>query len=335
MSSLPGNLQGYLRTVTGAAPRIKPAPSGLVSKLPLHLRERYDWAFARIFDHELLFAFEMGGTDQADGPTPGDLAQQADTIREKLGRDAVFVLHPVPSYVRNRLVQSRISFIVPDSQMFLPMIPADLREHFPRRRQSHRGKLLASAQVIVLHQLVKGGLDNLSQREIAHRIGYTGMMVSHAREQLESLGLCEAAKQGRSVTLRFPLSRRDLWERSRELMASPVQKTHWITGTVPCNLRCLAGISALSERSMLGGDAIPTFAIHHKTFLDLLEKGAVRDCPLHEEAGARIEAWRYDPRPLADGRGTVDAFSLYLSMESEPDDRVQQELDHMMEEIAW
>lgn len=329
------NIKNYFHSVTGVAPQLEPAPGEMVSSLPLYIRELYHWRFAKVFDHEFLFALEKGVKEELNEQTPGDLLQQADVIREKLGRDVVFVLHPVPSFVRNRLVHSRISFIVPGSQMFLPMIPLDLREHFPRRRYSHRGKLLASAQVIVLYQIVKGGLENLSQQEIAREIDYSAMMVSNARDQLESHGLCEIEKRGRAVSLHFPMSRRELWEQSRELMSSPVQKTHWISGDIPDDLRCLAGISALSQKTMLGHDAIPTFAVYHKTFLELLENRRFHGCPIREDANAQVEAWRYDPRLLVDKKGVVDCFSLYLSLESDPDTRVQQELETMMEGIAW
>lgn len=329
------NLKYYFHSVTGLALRLESAPHEMVSKLPLYIRERYQWRCARIFDHKFLFALEKDDEQEPVEPTPGDLAQQAEAIREKLGREVVFVLHPVPSYVRNRLVHSHVSFIVPGSQMFLPGIPLDLREYFPRRKSSHRGKLLASSQVIVLYQLLRGGLERLSQREIADKISYSAMMVSNARDQLESHGLCEVEKHGRSVSLHFPLSRRELWQQARELMSNPVQKTHWIVGDIPNGLCSMAGVSALSQRTMLGQDAIPTVAIFYKTFLKLVKNGRVQSTPMREESGIRVEAWRYDPKLLADREGRVDVYSLYLSLEDSPDERIQQELNKMMGEIQW
>ena len=86
---------------------------------------------------------------------------------------------------------------------------------------------------------------------------------------------------------------------------------------------------------MLQQDAVPTFAILRKAFTKLLESGLIQGCPSPHGAHARIEAWRYDPLRLAGPDLTVDAFSLYLSLESDPDERVQQELGHMMENLPW
>jgi hypothetical protein len=334
MTLMPEKLLTYLRDIAGSIPRLELAPAQVVKPLPLFLRDAYLWRIGTLFDHELLFAIEKPRLDDEGSPTPADYVKQADVLREKLGREVVFVLNTVPSFNRNRLVQAQVPFIVPGTQLFLPMILVDLREQYPRLRPPRPERLLTSAQVIVLHQLVHGSLAGLSQSEIARRIDYTTMMVSNARDQLEAHGLCEVEKQGRAVALHFPLPRKELWRKASPLMTSPVQKRAFITGSVPDEFRCLAGISALSRRSMLGNDAVPTFAIHHGRFQDLLETGQIHGCPIPTDASAQVELWKYDPRPTSD-QGTVDVFSLYLSLESEPDDRVQQELARMMEEIAW
>ena len=324
----------YLQLVTGVAARMEPAPVDGISKLPLYLREQYQWRSTRIFDHEFLLAVEHDRAPDEE-QTPTDFVKQARVIAEKLGREVVFVLHPVPSFLRNRLVHAGVSFIVPGSQLFLPSIPADLRERFPRVRDSKQGKLPASAQVVVLYQLTHGGLDGLSQQEIAGKISYTPMMVSLVRDQLESHGLCAVEKHGRSISLRFPSSSRELWAAAKPWLTSPVSKSLWITGDLPDDLRCAAGITALSSKSMLQQDAVPTYAILHKTFTKLLESGRLQGCPSPHGAHALVETWRYDPLRIAGPDLTVDAFSLYLSLESDPDERVQQELGHMMENLPW
>jgi hypothetical protein len=335
MHFLTEKLRSYLRDVVGASPQLDPAPDAIVKPLPLFLRDTYQWRVGKLFDHDLLFAIEKSRQVEGEATTPADYVKQADTLREKLGREVVFVLNPVPSFIRTRLVQAQVPFIVPGTQMFLPMLLVDLREHYPRLRPPRPERLLTSAQVIVLHQLIHGSLDGLSQSEIARVIDYTTMMVSNARDQLDAHGLCEVEKRGRAIVLRFPLPRRELWGKASALMTSPIQKRVWITGTIPDDFRCLAGISALSRRSLLGEDAVPTFALHQAQFQALLETGKVHGCPIPADASARAELWKYDPRPLADRSGSVDPFSLYLSLESDPDDRVQQELTRMMEEIAW
>lgn len=47
-----------------------------------------------------------------------------------------------------------------------------------------------------------------------------------------------------------------------------------------------------------------------------------------------IEVWRYDPT-LMSLNGYVDKLSLYLSLINDEDERVQIELEHLLETIEW
>jgi hypothetical protein len=47
-----------------------------------------------------------------------------------------------------------------------------------------------------------------------------------------------------------------------------------------------------------------------------------------------IEIWRYDPKLLSIN-GVVDKLSLYLLLNDDINERVQGELQQMMEEIKW
>ncbi|WKZ71730.1 MAG: hypothetical protein QY308_08880 [Ignavibacteriaceae bacterium] len=53
-----------------------------------------------------------------------------------------------------------------------------------------------------------------------------------------------------------------------------------------------------------------------------------------EDADFQLEIWKYNPRPLSDG-GTVDIFSLYATLQHDPDERVQAALEEMMEGVEW
>lgn len=328
---MPDKLRDYLATVAGIAPAFEPVPRSLTGKLPLFVRERYRWRTAELFGHECLFALEKASEESQ---TPGDYAMQGDRIRGELGREAIFVLETVPSFVRNRLVQAAVPFIVPGSQMFLPMLLVDLREYFPRKHKQ-RKQLLTSAQVIVLYQLTRGGLEGLAKKAIAEHIGYSAMMVSNATDDLQAHGLCSIEKKGRASSVCFPDSREELWQNARDLMRSPVRKTYHVEGATFEDEPVLAGAAALNNLSMLSADPRPTVAIYHKDFPKKLESGLIHVHPENNlDDDTTIEAWDYDPKLFTDG-GIVDRFSLYLSLTGSPDERIQQELEHMMETIKW
>jgi hypothetical protein len=96
----------------------------------------------------------------------------------------------------------------------------------------------------------------------------------------------------------------------------------------------VAGMSALSLRTLISDDRLPTYALTPAAFEELREQGGIKECPDADTASARIEIWSYNPHLLGDGR-TVDSLSLYLSLRSSADERVQQQLDELIEGVKW
>jgi hypothetical protein len=117
-------------------------------------------------------------------------------------------------------------------------------------------------------------------------------------------------------------------------LSSPVKKTRWVQWAKPAEPALLAGMSALSLRTMISADRLPTYALPLAVFQDLLERGVCAGCHDAENATARIEVWSYNPHLLGDDR-MVDPLSLYLSLRNSSDERVQQQLEQLMREIKW
>jgi len=59
-------------------------------------------------------------------------------------------------------------------------------------------------------------------------------------------------------------------------------------------------------------------------------KGEIFISEGREEAEARVEAWKYDPWLLAEN-GRADRCSLYLSLRNSTDERVQKEIQFLIE----
>ncbi len=96
----------------------------------------------------------------------------------------------------------------------------------------------------------------------------------------------------------------------------------------------LAGMSALSQRSLLEDDRLPTYAVSKKSLPALLDNRLFREAHGSEEATFTLEAWHYDPFVLSQ-HTTVDPLSLYLSLRDSPDERVQQQLETLLEGVSW
>ncbi len=113
------------------------------------------------------------------------------------------------SYARNRLVRKNIAFIVPGSQMFLPTALIDLRERQPSLRPVKSDRLTPAAQCLVLYHLQRSTLSGTALQDVARKIGYTPVMLTRVRSELENAGMCESVRQGRTTRLRFLLKGKD------------------------------------------------------------------------------------------------------------------------------
>lgn len=328
MLPLKQRLLDYLETISGEHLDLMAEPAAAI---PLFLRERYVIYSTRLFGRRFLLALE---TEDWERGSPAEYGKHAEGLEQKLAEPIVLVLAMQPSYARNRMVQMGIPFIIPGSQIFIPNTLIDLRERFPQAHARRREKLSPAAQCTVLHHLLRGPLTGLSLKEIARKVQYTPMMMTKVKDELEAAGICKTVRTGRSLVLEFTATGRPLWEQVQPMLASPVKRTRWVHWDRPVAPALLAGLSALSRQTMIAADRLPTYALPRSEFQDLLERGVCTGCRDAERATARIEVWSYPPERLGDHE-QVDPLSLYLSLRDSPDERIQQQLEHLIAEVEW
>jgi hypothetical protein len=119
------------------------------------------------------------------------------------------------------------------------------------------------------------------------------------------------------------------------LLRTPVKRTVWVApdGFVAHQPSRIAGLSALARCSMLDEPKWPVYAITAADWKAAVDAG-VRELP-EPEAGAQAwQVWSYSPALVPEAR-TVDPLSLMLSLQENPDDRVQLALDELKGQLPW
>jgi DNA-binding MarR family transcriptional regulator len=325
------DLVDYLAQVTGQSPSMGTLDPADAGRVPLFLRSLYDLLETRLFDRRFVLAKEH---DEPEHATPAEYARHVAQLREALGTNAALVLSHVPAFVRNRLVQAGVPFIVPGYQTFLPLLIVDLRERGARPHRD-RQSLSAAAQLVLLVHLQKHTIEGRSLRELADALGYSAMTLTNVGAELRAAGLAEVVPHGRTRRLVFTVQGHELWQRALPLLESPVRARRWVRWTgngheegVP------AGVTALARRSNLNDDPIPTFALEQRDYKARVGEGALEECPVRDDAMATIELWAYEPRKVEDD-GAVDRLSLFLALRESTDERVQQALATMLEGVSW
>jgi hypothetical protein len=232
------------------------------------------------------------------------------------------------------MVQMGISFIIPGSQIFLPNTLIDLRERFPRPNAGRHKTLGPAAQCTVLYHLLRGSLAGKSLKKIAQEVQYSPIMLSKIKNELEAANICKIVREGRSLILEFNATGRPLWDQIQPQLSSPVKRTRWVQWKADVVPAMLAGMSALSRRTAITDDRLPTYAVTHSAFQGYLKQGVCIGCRDAEQATAQIEVWSYPPARLSHSE-LVDPLSLYLSLRDSQDERIQQQLEHLIAEVKW
>jgi DNA-binding MarR family transcriptional regulator len=328
MPALEKRLSEYLELITGSVAVVRDAPGQAV--LPLFLRERYRLARIGLFGRDCLFALERPNWEAG---SPAEYGAHAGAMRAQLAEPVTLVMSQTASYVRNRMVRAGTAFIVPGSQLFMPFMMVDLRERFAAAGPEAGLRLTPAAQCILLYHLLRTPLDDMPLQEIAAITNYTRMTVTKVKEEWETNGLCQTSREGRAVVIQFTAAGRDLWNKAEPLMSSPVKKSEWVRWKNrdefgPPGLP--AGYTALAMTAKTEDDPVPTRALTERAYREMLTNGMFDTVHGPEEANLRVEAWRYDPRFLSDGF-CVDPISLALSLRGDSDERVQQQIQTVLD----
>lgn len=301
-----------------------------VDSLPFFLRDSYTFYEVSLLNTPCLLMVARDNNEQ----TPAIIRKQMLQVLAKWAGELIYLCSSVSAYNRKRLIEQKVPFVVPGNQMYLPMLGIDLREHFRQIRSAAPGKLSPSTQAVVLHALLHGPKDYTPSR-LASQLGYTVMTLTRAFDELVSLGLGEVVTEGRERVLRFSDGKKDLWQRSREFMRSPVKKRTIIRTPQQKWCGIPAGLTALAHFTLLAPPSTPVYAVSLDDWKSMKLANAIVELPAAEPQSHEVEIWNYSPLLFKEENDVVDRFSIYLSLQDDVDERVQSALEKMMEEVLW
>lgn len=324
MPVLEQQIPEYLHQTLGVRPHAV-AWDG-ANRLPAFLTARYRFALMDLEGRELLLMVD----EDPDPEPPATIRKHAEQVRAKWGGPIVYVRDRVTAYNRKRLIEQRVPFIVPGNQMYLPELGLDLREYF-RTPPPTKRKFRPATQAVLIFMLLNGDEDGATASELAPALGYTTMTLSRAFNELESVELGTSDALGRERVLRFHSHRKETWERAQPWLIDPVKSRHFVA-IGPHGLK--AGQDALAHYTMLAEPKLPVTAIGHKQWLAFTKEDSRVELRDRDSAVCEIEVWKYEPREY-ERSGIVDPLSLSLSVRNTADERVEQALDVLLEQLRW
>lgn len=323
-------VRAYLHETMGLAPKIRAWPGA--GKLPYFLLDAFDVRELTLRDRLVLLAVEK----RAAKPGLANVCGQIAKLRELAGAPVVYVTNALASYERKRLIEQKVPFLVPGNQLYLPDLGIDLREYFRTPPVAQDTALSPATQAILIAILLRQPWHvDWRPADVVADLGYTAMTLSRAVKEITAADIATLRTEGRARWLHTEHTAAETWDRAKPLMRSPVKRRFWakpIPTLTPPHVR-LASLSSLARSSMLAEPQWPIYAISPAQWKAATQAG-LELLPERLQGAWEWELWHYSPA-LVPGSEAVDPLSLTLSLQANPDERVQLALDELKGRFPW
>lgn len=310
-------------------------------KLPLVLKRRYPSALARFMDHNCLLLFP------AKDINTRDFLQELQRIESRLSEsvnrsfNTIIILPKASKNIISFFMEHRVPFIIGNRQVYLPFIYLDIQPF-----EEEIEKFTPSYQLIFLYILYSPAHYVFNSADLAIEMDVSEMTVRRALKYLEELQLIVDLGVSRMQIYRRTFNKRETFERGKNYLINPLQDKLYFDGNeidIDSNhfyKYPLSGEMALSELTNIMyntyyGDII---AMSSKDFRkknnhnELLERSS--KSPFDFQNTFSLELWRYDPKILSKicypNNNCADVVSLWLTLKGIYDERIQKELDFLL-----
>ncbi|MBP3495118.1 MAG: hypothetical protein J6K52_02810 [Clostridia bacterium] len=310
----------YIRNTLGVD--IKEQKCDIYTKLPLYLKNEYEYKQYKIEGVECLFAKPVEFSLIA-------YKKHLFKLTELTKFNIVLELDSITPYQRKALIEEKISFIVKDYQMYMPFLAISLTQRFERKMIVE--KFAPLTQLVFLYIFYNN--VKLTAVELAKRIDCTSMSVTRAYKELVDSGLFRCEADGRKKYIVPNYQGGKLLKMAEPFLINPVECVNYIKFDKNFEKMSVSGIYALGKKTMLAvGDRDKSYAIFKREKISMLDITFILTFDRYDVV--KMEKWSYNPAILSKD-GVVDDISLILSLADNKDERVQISIDELKEKYEW
>lgn len=326
-------LKEYIQQILGEQLVLNQLKEEVLNKLPFIFKNNYTFYQTELFNRELILV-EFNKKDVLNAT---QLRKQLVSIEKAIDKRVIIIIDDITAINRKRLIDQKISFIIPGKQMYLTELLIDIQDINKAKEFQKEFVMLPSAQLIVLYHILhrEEDLNQFTFKELAKKFQYTPMGITKAIDNLKKLAIVkvEGTKEKNII---FEKDIQKLWKDCEQLVVNPIMKTVYVDEK-PIGL-LKSNTTALEEYSDMNPSALEYFAIEKKQFYKLEKSNQLVN--LNNESGNyALEVWKYNPELIAKGitkKNNVDPLSLYLSLKDGfIDERTDMALDQIIEKYIW
>lgn len=251
-------------------------------------------------------------------------------IERVAGLNCAIFLDSATFYIKEKLVEEGIPFVLNKKQVYLPFIGLLLSND--NKRDILPVHLISFLTQKIIFVAIYGRWENVTVSEAAAKLGVTKMSVSRCFDEIEYLNVDILGMRGKSRVITVPSDIKKLWSDMQSILRNPVIARYELIEDI--QLKKKAGISALCEYTLLSDNEYPIYAVTKK---EIVETGIKKMKQVHsgEEIGCVVLELGYFVD--FDNRGLEDPFSIALSLtkSEKQDERINISIKEMLEEYVW
>lgn len=287
------------------------------NSLPLYISGNYEIDEAVVSNNRFIVLSPFG-----DLPTLPAMKKHIEKVQKIDNVPVAFYLKNLSDFRRKGMLESNIPFMT-EKQVFFPFIGALLMEE--KNNNSCKEKFMFSTQQLFL-LYIYSGQNKMYVANAGKKLQYSAMTISRAVKQLEASELFLVYKDGVNKVIESKYDRRDLFEKAKPLLSSPVRKYGYIEKSMVDENMVLASESALAEKTMLNPSKLKIYAIDEQK----MDKNQMENEFVDPNKQIRLELWGYDPKLFSDDN-VADSLSVALSLRKIEDERIEEAIDEYIE----
>lgn len=287
------------------------------NSLPLYISGNYEIDEAVVSNNRFIVLSPFG-----DLPTLPAMKKHIEKVQKIDNVPVAFYLKNLSDFRRKGMLESNIPFMT-EKQVFFPFIGALLMEE--KNNNSCKEKFMFSTQQLFL-LYIYSGQNKMYVANAGKKLQYSAMTISRAVKQLEASELFLVYKDGVNKVIESKYDRRDLFEKAKPLLSSPVRKCGYIEKSKIDENMVLASESALAEKTMLNPSKLITYAIDEQK----MDKNQIQKELIDPKEQVKIELWSYDPKMFSNDN-VADSLSVALSLRKIEDERIEEAIDEYIE----
>lgn len=295
------------------------------SKLPLYLSSTYNFRMISYFDHDFLL-MDCSKTIELSIPS---LEKHVRKVKEVCGYDieVILVFDDVTKYLRNKLIEKGVSFVVPGKQIFLPTVGRIFTEKRMNRYSKQKDsiyKISPTTEALILEIICSNEFPK-HRSELARKLDVSEMSISRAIKEMNSNEITSYNNVEDIGDFTKKIIRN-----AKQIFAGPIMKKIYVKrDSIQKDLwreLSVSGESALSEETMLMRPRVDVFGIMNRKWKVLSTD--IEEVP-HEDLGVcQVELWRYQLPKISN---RVHPIALYIMFMKEEDERIEKEMEILVE----